>query len=293
MKKGYILPSLALMSMGFFAFQNAGTSSIEKLKETHLFGAGGQAGLTGAPGEANCTQCHSGSTQDGSAENTFAIADGFTPVTSYTPGTTYNMTLVLNSNPAKKGFSAVVLDGTDSNAGSAAGNAIGGTQGFSSAGRDYISHTSTSNSNSTTFWAWEWTAPSAGTGDVTVYIASNVADDNGTTSGDVIYLSTHVVPESGNAGLNEEAADETGFKAGYNASENKVVMDFNYLSVGEMHFNLVDMNGRSVFTYNMGESEIGENNETIALPSEIKNGMYIVNFFVGNKAMSAKVLIQK
>jgi hypothetical protein len=108
----------------------------------------------------------------------------------------------------------------------------------------------------------------------------------------MIYLSEHVVPESG-ASLSEVAANETGFKVGYNGTENKVVMDFNYLSVGEMHFNLVDMNGRSTFTYNMGESEIGENNETIALPSDIKNGMYIVNFFVGNKAMSAKIMIQK
>jgi hypothetical protein len=292
MKKGYILPSLALMSMGFFAFQNAGTSSIEKLKETHLFSSGGQSGLTGAPGENNCTQCHSGTTQDGSSENTFAIADGFTPVASYTPGSTYNMTVVMNSNPDKKGFSAVVLDGTDSNAGSVTGSAVGGTQNFAAGGRQYVSHTTTSNTNTTTFWAWEWTAPAVGTGPVTVYVASNATNDDGSTAGDVIYLSQHIVPEAG-ASIGENAANETGFTAGYSASSNKVVMNFNYLSVGEMHFNLVDMNGRSVHSYNMGESTIGENSESIALPSDIKNGMYVVNFFVGNKAMSTKILVQK
>jgi hypothetical protein len=71
------------------------------------------------------------------------------------------------------------------------------------------------------------------------------------------------------------------------------LVDFNSLSVGNMFFNLVDINGRSVFTYNMGESVIGENSESIVLPSELKSGVYIVNFFVGNKAMSAKIMIQK
>ena len=67
MKKSYILPSLALASLGFFAFQQAETETgvVEKFTKEHLFSGGGQSGLTGAPSENNCTQCHNdGSVQD-------------------------------------------------------------------------------------------------------------------------------------------------------------------------------------------------------------------------------------
>ena len=119
MKKSYILSSLALASLGFFAFQQttAESSVVEKFTQEHLFSAGGQSGLTGAPGEANCTQCHSGTTQDGTSENSFALLDGTTPVTSYTPGTTYTATLQQTSSPSKSGFSSTTLDGTDAMAG--------------------------------------------------------------------------------------------------------------------------------------------------------------------------------
>jgi hypothetical protein len=38
---------------------------------------------------------------------------------------------------------------------------------------------------------------------------------------------------------------------------------------------------------------IGTNKQMVSLPSEIENGIYAVHFFVGNRAMSANVLVQK
>lgn len=292
MKKTYILTTLALASLGFFAFQKAETetSVVQKFTKEHRFSSGGQSGLTGAPGESNCTQCHSGSVLSGSTENSVLILSGTTPVTSYTPGNTYTVTLQLTSTPPKGGFSATALNGSNVKAGSLIGAGIGGTQNFSSAGRDYVSHTAASNTSGQ--WAFSWVAPATNVGNVTFYFASNVANNNGTTTGDMIYLSQTVIAPASGAGI-EETSNETNFTAGYNAASNKLVLDFNYLAVGEMNLNLVDMNGRSVFTYNLGQSEIGENNETIALPSELKDGMYIVHFFIGNKAMSAQILVKK
>ena len=246
MKKSYILSSLALASLGFFAFQQttAESSVVEKFTQEHLFSAGGQSGLTGAPGEANCTQCHSGTTQDGTSENSFALLDGTTPVTSYTPGTTYTATLQQTSSPSKSGFSSTTLDGTDAMAGNLIGAGIGGTQNFSSGGRDYVSHTAVSATTSGQF-AWSWIAPATDVGPVTFYIASNIADDDGSTAGDVIYLSD-TRSWSSTAGI-EENSNDAKFVAGYNAATNKLVLDFDYLAIGEMHLNLVDMNGRSVF----------------------------------------------
>lgn len=291
MKKSYILSSLALASLGFFAFQQAEaeTSIVQKFSQEHRFSAGGQSGLTGAPGEGNCTQCHSGSTLDGTTENSVLFLSGLNPVAGYIPGDTYNVSLQHTSSPAKSGFSATALDGSDVKAGVLTAQAAGGTQDFSSGGRDYVSHTSTSNTAGQ--WIFTWVAPTVGVGDVTFYVASNVTNDDGATSGDMIYLSSHVFSQL-DAGI-EETSNEAKFTAGYNATSNKLVLDFEYLAIGDMNLNLVDMNGRSVFTYGLGQSEMGSNKETIALPSDLNEGMYVVHFFVGNKAMSANILVKK
>ncbi|NRA10783.1 MAG: hypothetical protein HRT57_02360 [Crocinitomicaceae bacterium] len=295
MKKNYILPCLTIATLGLFAFQqtNSEKGIVQKFTKEHQQAAGGQFGFTGAPGEANCTQCHSGSTQDGTSENTFFVIDGVNSVTEYIPGNSYTIRVQMVSAPNKKGFSAVALDGTDSNAGSFTGDfAIGGTQDFSSVGREYVSHTSTSNTGSQTFWAWTWDAPATGVGDVTFYVASNSADDNSASSGDIIYLSQHVISDA-SVGISEHVADASGFTAGYSSEGNSVTINFNSLIANDMYFNLVDLNGKSVYSYKMANSIIGTNKQIVSLPAEIKNGMYVVHCFVNNKAMSANIIVAK
>lgn len=291
MKKSYILTSLALASIGFFAFQHAGESStVEKFNaKQHLFSGGGMSGATGAPGEQNCTQCHNGNVLDGTSENSFALLDGTTPVTAYVPGTTYTATLQQTSFNAKSGFSSTTLDGSDVMAGSLVGAGIGGTQNYAAGGRDYVSHTSASNTSGQ--FAWSWVAPATDVGPVTFYIASNIANDDGSTNGDMIYLSSHTFGST--VGVDEQEAFDSKFVAGYNSASNKLVVDFNSLAIGEMNLNLVDLSGKSVFTFNLGQSEVGENHESIALPSDIEDGIYVVHFFVGNKAMSSNIMVKK
>jgi len=293
---------LAIASLGFFAFQeaNSGNGVVQNYVKEHRFSGGGQAGYTGAPSEATCFNCHGtpgGSTLDGSTENQVLFLDNLTPVTEYTPGNTYTITVQMASSPSKKGFSAVALDGTNANAGSFTGDSgIGGTQDFVAAGtgRHYVSHLASSNTSTQTIWGWTWTAPATDVGPVTVYLCTNIANDDNGSTGDAIYLSQHVIsPASGGASIGEESVDNTKFTAGFNAESSKVTMSFSSLAVDNMFFNLVDMNGRSVFTYEMGESEFGENNQSLVLPSSIENGMYIVHFFVGNKAMSANILVKR
>lgn len=296
MKKNYFFVGLAAVSMGIFAFQSETgmTESVVSAKANHLFSGGGQSGLTGAPGESTdaCTQCHAGQTQDGSAENVFVVVNSsLQPVTSYNPGETYTVSVDMASDPTKKGFSSTALDVTETMAGTFTGSGIGGTQDFSAGGRDYVSHTATSNDQNTQLWAWTWEAPATNVGDVTFYVATNSANDDGATSGDVIYLSQHVIGSV--ASLDEEEVEENSFNAGYNAQGNKVVVDFVTLTSGPMFFNLIDMNGKSVYSQSMSDAIVGNNKHTVVLPSSVENGMYVVNFFVGNNAMSAKILVQK
>lgn len=298
MKKSYILFALTLSSLGFFAFKQATSevSKVQKFSKEHSLinskqNSGGQSGLTGAPGEQNCTQCHIGTTQNGTTQNVVSFLSGTTPITTYIPGSTYTVTLQLASNPAKAGFSTTSLDGTNAKAGSLIGAGIGGTQNFSASGRDYISHTSASNTFS--LWAWSWVAPATNVGPVTFYIASNETNNNNANTGDMIFLSQHVINSNSGVGIEENTLNDGNFTAGFNSTTNKLAINFDYLGVGEMKLNVVDMNGRSVFTYDLGHSIFGSNKETITLPVSINDGMYVVHFFVGNKAMSANILVKK
>jgi hypothetical protein len=294
MNKNYILALSGVVLIGALSFQKSGDFKVEKYfaKNGHRLNSGGAAaGLTGAPTEANCTSCHSGTVQAGSSENILTVLSGATPVTSYTPGQTYTVTLVMSSNPAKKGFQATAWDLSNTMAGTftaGTNTLINGTL------KKYANHTSGSNTNTTTAWIWSWTAPATNVGDVKFYVATNKANNNGSAgSGDVIYTSQHIISAPAGAGVEESANVTTNFKVGYSAENNTVNFTFNSLISGEMFVNIVDLNGRSVFTGNLGNSVVGENSESFRLPSDFKNGIYIANFFVNNNAMSAKFMVQK
>ncbi|MFT6503963.1 MAG: hypothetical protein ACJASQ_004103 [Crocinitomicaceae bacterium] len=297
MKRLYILPAVALLAAGIFAFQSTDSSGkVEQFKKTkHFFSSGNQPGLTGAPGENNCTMCHSGSVLDGSNQNQFTLVDaGFNSVAAYIPGTSYTATLQLGNNPDKKGFSSTTLDdATNSMAGSLVGVGIGGTVDFQNGAmtRDYVSHTATSNTNAITLWSWTWNAPATDVGDVTFYIASNAANNNNQNTGDEIYLSQHTINSS--VGIEEVKNDISTFTAGYSVEGNSIAINFTSMIADDMHFNLVDLNGKSVYASSLSKSLIGTNKQMVSLPSEIENGIYAVHFFVGNRAMSANVMVQK
>ncbi len=293
MKKIYILPIAASILIGALSFQKSGDFKIEKyfaINGHTKFSGGVAGGKTGAPGEQNCTACHTGTPQDGTTENNLTVLSGVTPITAYVPGTTYSVALMMTSSPAKKGFQATALTSSGVMAGTFTGTA-GNTAINTASSKSYANHTATSNTNATSLWGWSWTAPSLDMGDITFYVATNKTNSSTTTAGDVIYLSQHVITST--LGLVEQTDNQSNFTVGYSQENNSVVLSFTTLSVGEMLLNLVDMNGRSVFHSELGTAQIGQNNQSIALPSDLKNGIYIANFFVNNKAMSAKIMIQK
>jgi hypothetical protein len=293
MKKNYILSLSAIVILGAVSFQKSGDFKVEKYfaKNGHKINSSGLAGgRTGAPGESNCTACHTGTAQDGTAENNLSVLNGVTPITAYIPGTTYSVALLMASSPAKKGFQATALTSGGVMAGTFTGVA-GNTSINTASSKSYANHTATSNTNATTLWGWSWTAPSTDVGDITFYVATNKTNSSNTNAGDVIYLSQHIITST--LGLVEQTDNQSNFTVGYSTDNNSAVFNFTTLSVGEMVLNLVDLNGRSVFHSDLGTAQIGQNNQSVALPSDLKNGIYIANFFVNNKVMSAKIMIQK
>jgi methionine-rich copper-binding protein CopC len=288
MKKNFIIPIFLLAAIGF-SVQKSGKFNTGIIQAFHVKNGGGSGpGKSGAPGEQNCTQCHSGTVQDGSTENILTVLDGTTPVTSYIPGNSYTVSLVMNSNPAKKGFQSTVLDGSDQMAGNFT---VGTNTAISGTTRKYANHKSTSNTNATSAWSWNWTAPSTNVGDVIFYVASNKANNNNGDSGDMIYLSQHTIAAQSSSGLIENKVENKDLVASYDAVNNKIALKFNSMFAGEMTLNLTDLNGRSVMLSELGTSMIGNNVQIITLPSDLKNGVYLVNLFINNKVLSKKISI--
>lgn len=171
-----ILLSL-FFALGLLAMESAFTSSSIP-----------PSGHTGAPGEQTCARagCHTGSSV---VTNSSFLALTSSPsglfTTGYTPGQTYNIIVNFSASAPRYGFEMTILDKVN--------NALAGnititnpttTELSTTGGRQYVSH---ENANSTNAWTFSWTAPAAGTDTVIFYVAGNAANNNFSSSGDVIH----------------------------------------------------------------------------------------------------------
>ncbi len=159
------------------------------------------AGHTGAPGDigtCGVSGCH-----NVNASATTAMILNTVPfdqlATSYNPGQTYNVTINIASlsTPAsgspKDGFQLTVLDAVGNPAGTLALPANPATVSLTTlTGRQYIGH---KNATSTQAWTFKWTAPAAGAGAVSFYVAANRTNNSSTSAGDNVYTQVFTVAE--------------------------------------------------------------------------------------------------
>lgn len=122
--------------------------------------------------------CHSGG------------ANGVTPVlsglpTTYTPATTYSLSVGMTGSPQSGGFNLAVNKGTLSNPSSAAQVSSSGFQ-------------ATHNTWTSTSWTVDWTAPVAGSGAVQVNLAVLHGNNGKNTAGDLYGTSSTSVSEDVN-----------------------------------------------------------------------------------------------
>src|SRR5256714_4093483 len=154
------------------------------------FSSGPPAGYTHAPGELDCSDCHTTP-----AQSTGTIS--LNAPQHYTPGQTYDITVThATADPTRVrwGFELTALDAADQKAGALA-PADAFTQILNGQGpfpaRQYIEHTAAGNfsgqQNGAT-WTFKWTAPSDDVGAVTFYVAGNQANGDDNSSGDNIYF---------------------------------------------------------------------------------------------------------
>lgn len=260
---------------------------VDNPQATHFIASprnsGGAApGKTGAPGEMNCTQCHDGSVQDGTAENILLISQGGAPVNNYTPGQQYSVNLSMISNPVKRGFQATALNSNNAMAGFFTG--LAGNTSINGAARKYANHTSSSNTSAAApNWSWTWTAPSAGTGDVTFYVATNKTNNNGNDNGDMIYLSQFVIQESSNVGLEEEISNFSIVGLSQETISLRAKDAIGRLEGISIH----DTNGKLLSFTPEVQAENGL--FIINRPSQMQKGLYFLTFQANSRLISKKI----
>lgn len=290
MKKLLLLPVVAAVGTTMVSFMsNEGHVRISRYVNAHkLDNNGPSAGKTGAPGENNCTQCHSGVAQNGNSVNQVILTENANVVTSYMPGISYNVAVNMTDFSSINGFQIVALTPTNTQAGSITIIPGSGTQlKNGSAGKKYVTHTLAGNVQHS--WAFTWTAPASNVGTVTFYLATNKTNAQNNSSGDVIYLSQHPF---GSVASVEELPDAMELEAGYQPSNHSLLLTYSALSSGESSVNVVDLNGKSVFNEEVGHSESGLNKKSVKLPESLEEGIYIVHFNVNNTFVSKKIYIK-
>jgi len=279
-----------VFSVFFFFLMTSFLWNTEGVTLGHKFipsnGGGAAPGKTGAPGEANCTQCHSGSVQDGTSENVLLITQGGVPVSNYAPGQQYNVNLSMVSNPVKRGFQATALNSSNLMAGSF--TEVAGNTAINGSTKKYANHTSSSNTSAAApSWNWTWTAPAAGTGDVTFYIATNKTNNNGNDNGDMIYLSQFVVQESSGASLLEESVSDIEVLS---ATAEKIRLTSRTGEKQIKGISLHDATGKLLLF--MPAVQADGDVFTIDLPKNRAKGTCFLTFQITHKILSKKIFIQ-
>ncbi len=149
------------------------------------FSGGPPNGLTGAPSENNCMQCHAGNALDAAGGSLM-----LTVPENYLPGEVYDIAINLSrTGQSKWGFEMTALNGNGARAGTFAPR-DGNTQLSEENSKQYIKHTfagTATGKKDANSWTFKWTAPSTDVGPITFYAAGNAANADFSAAGDYIY----------------------------------------------------------------------------------------------------------
>lgn len=154
-------------------------------------------GYANAPGNANCTSCHSGTAlqTSGTIHNNITLTTS-APISALLPNTTYTFDLGFsNAASSKYGFQLLVLP-TGATASTASLGTLVSTSTeteLTTAGtRSYLAHSSTGTSapSNTKTWTFDYTTPATISSPPVFYVVINSSNNNGSSGGDVIYAKT-------------------------------------------------------------------------------------------------------
>jgi len=240
------------------------------------------AAKTGAPGESNCTSCHSGTVQSGLGNITLDFSGS---ADEYVVGQSYTFTISISSG-AKNGFEATILDGTNTKAGTfTSGTNYGIT---TSSGRQYVRQTV---SDGITSWTFNWTAPDSDKGDLTIYYAFNKSNNLDNSSGDVIYLGQMTISSAVFNTVTEHEKTDQQFKIWADLEQNQIHFDLYQKIDSPALLQIIDLQGRLIYSESLGTLSQGLNHLQRNIPTDFNHGFYIVSIIIGNEVYDRKIYL--
>ena len=137
-----------------------------------------------ASGSSNCTNCHAGTPTAVTGWITSNI-----PASGYIPGTTYTITGTITS--AGRTIFGFEISPQSPNGALVGSLIITNATATKVVSLKYVTHTQAGNSGTNTrSWSFDWTAPATGVGPVTFYGSFLGGNNNGSTSGDLTYITS-------------------------------------------------------------------------------------------------------
>jgi hypothetical protein len=164
---------------------------------------------SGAPGETNCSGCHSSPVNPNTPDLHFEFENN---ITQYQLDSSYLVHIrIKRDGHSKFGFVCSALDTTNTSVGTFSLINVASTRTYTLGGRRYISHTPCgADSQDSAIWTYKWKAPSLNAGKVKIYMSMLVANHNEALTGDTTYTRILQINPSTIAGINNLTA--TSFK---------------------------------------------------------------------------------
>jgi uncharacterized protein (TIGR03437 family) len=170
------------------------------------FSFGPDPGHTGAPGESDCTQCHTGTALNGGGGS---VTVAFPAGQQYTPGVKQHLVVTVTDSTQKLfGFQLTARKADNSQAGSftptdATAQVLCSTGPSFTAQAlapcpanlplQFVEHTLQGEQQGKSSYEFDWTPPSASAGVITIYVAGNAVNGDFSPAGDHIYTNKYTL----------------------------------------------------------------------------------------------------
>ena len=251
------------------------------------------AGHSGAPGEVNCSGCHSGTPNTGPGSLFFDLGGG---TTQYTPGQTYTATVKLSQASVDKfGFQVIALkDGNNTFTGnytltdSANTRIINGT-----GGKQYVGTTQCGSdaAGDSIQWSFDWTAPLTDEGSITLYLSSLATNHSHSTAGDDTYTKTLQL-SSTSTGINTISMMENGFQIYPNPASGNVTIQYLLEENTTVKISILDIDGKEVGVVISENQQAGEHNYLMDVTKKgYAPGVYVIKVNAGEQIFTKKLQV--
>lgn len=281
--------AIALFALAAFTV----TSGFEVMDNT------GQAGRTGSPSESTCNiTCHTGfPLNDGTGSITLSCAD--MPTWEYMPGDTYTIDVTVSRiGNSLFGFDVECLtSGTPPQNGGVfiiTNTAQTQIKNFivGSVTRKNVVHKLNGGvGTDTKTWSFDWVCPTTNVGNVTFYATGNAANGNNSSSGDHIYSTSQVVTPALGAGISNNNEPLNGFSVYPNPAHDNLTVTYTAEPNEDVLINLISLEGKVVSTLFNGTSNGLPVQLQLQLPSDLQQGMYLVQLVHGNVSAAHRIVV--